>query len=167
MNWDLISPITADNNPWAQGMGTGMCHPGLAVAQGAGGSWSFPKLGNSLEGKGFPAGLDSSVSFQCLQELSPPPWCSNTTSPLPGLPQTHRIHKILCFINQQLQLLSSLCHKVWRKETKKSSSEGEIPRATSCSQHPNPGQELLAAASSWDTQGLREQPGIPQAALWD
>lgn len=52
---------------WAPGMRTGMCHPWLAVAQGAGGAGSFPNwdaAGKQLEeGEGFPASLDSSVSL--------------------------------------------------------------------------------------------------------
>lgn len=160
--------------PWAQGMRTGMCHPWLAVAHGARGSWSFPKLGSSWEtawrGKDP---LQVSIALchlsvsRCCPHL-PAPWCSNTTSQLPGLPQTHRIHEILCFINQQLQLLSSLCHKVWSKETKNSAlkvkSQGKKLLPTP---KPKPGAPGCSFQLSWDNQGLREQPHITQAAFWN
>lgn len=60
------------------------------------------------------------------------------------LPQTYRIHKILCFINQQLQLLSSLCHKVWRKR-QKPKSVGRIPVQKAASNT----QAQMQARSSW------------------
>lgn len=65
-----------------------------------------------------------------------------------ALPQPYRIHKVLSFIYQQLQLLSSLCHEVWRKK-EKSVSVGRIPvqKASSNTQRSSASQELLAVVS--------------------